>query len=292
MAWDTIPPELQSIICDYIFSETTSDKAIDILSRRVPADVAIRSVSKELLVASKFSYERASDDANIKRQAILHDITSSYKNIEPHVPLVTTNNLCLLAANLTSTTANAISCKHACAKQGCYMCSDPAHRRCFECGRNLAIALWCKMPTEARSTSGSPTTHAPPPLLQPAVNGGSPKPTDTGHLISRLGVKNYVPPRDQFGRTPWAFKWWMCQYFTQLAIELRCNIRRYAIKQYFRESSSAVMDEFRVVALERSDRRRMEKYKKIKRHIGAGHIEWRGEYERRARLEADEAGHF
>jgi hypothetical protein len=32
---------------------------------------------------------------------------------------------------------------HACAKDGCYMCDDKAHRQCFDCGRNVAVALWC-----------------------------------------------------------------------------------------------------------------------------------------------------
>ncbi|EME88147.1 uncharacterized protein MYCFIDRAFT_75981 [Pseudocercospora fijiensis CIRAD86] len=279
MALNAIPPEVQSIICDHLFADT-SDDALEILTRRVPAHVEIRTVCHELYEASKFSYKTAEEKAAMQRQNILNDMKSRYDSIAPRVPVVTTHNLCLLAASLNNN-----FCQHACAKQGCYMCKDPAHRRCFECGRNLAVALWCKMPKEARNPDDQNERPVPKLTDFKAKSSGNTITTPTGSLIA--GLQGWKPAGDQFGRMPWAFQWWSSHYLIQTAIDLRCNIRRFAVKRYRAGTSRDDLDEFSIADMEAGDRR-MTKYEGIRKHFGP--IPWRAEYERRGRIEAEENG--
>ncbi|KAF7196484.1 hypothetical protein HII31_02212 [Pseudocercospora fuligena] len=282
MALNAIPPELQSIICDYLF-EDTSDNALDTLTQRVPANIAIRAVCSELYEASKFSYRIAEGKAAIKRQSIMNDIKSQYASIQPRVPIVMTNNLCYLAASLNTPTHG--FCKHACAKQGCYMCSDPAHRRCFECGRNLTVALWCEMPKEAREPDDQNDRPVPQLIDFNTRSSGNTISTHIGNFIAKL--QGWKPAPNQFGRMPWAFKWWSSHQLMQTAIDLRCNIRKYAVKKYWTGPIRDEFDDFCIESIEASDRR-IAKYEGIRKHFGP--IPWQTEYEKRSRIQAEENG--
>ncbi|KXT07468.1 hypothetical protein AC578_526 [Pseudocercospora eumusae] len=278
MTLNSLPTELQSMICEHLF-EDTSDNALDILTQRVPANTTIRAVSRQLYLASKFSYHLAEKRAARNRQNIIEEIKSQYLSIQHRIPLVTTNNPALLAASLTHN-----FCKHPCAKQGCYMCSDPAHRHCFECGRNLTVALWCTMPKEARDPEDQKDRAVPQLIDFNTRSSGNTMPTYVGDFIAKL---QRWKPR---GRLPWAFIFWSSHYVVQTGIDVRCNIRKFAVKKYWRNASSGdeyEFDEFCIASIEAGDRR-MAKFERIRKHFGP--IPWQAEYERRARIQAEENG--
>ncbi|EME48456.1 hypothetical protein DOTSEDRAFT_29895 [Dothistroma septosporum NZE10] len=297
----SLPPELRDMIYDLVFTTSSPPQKSITLLNRVPGSLSLRLTNSFIAHESDRSYLKASTRYDTVRQDLISDTVTYYDRIATRVYIT---GIDPAQASITNHHNLALSlchpnprCKHACAKKGCYMCSDPKHQSCFDCGRNLAVALYCDIAAHK--------TEAPS-LILPGSNG----------LLTRYGIWiEHVPRRyeatrreettyamwwpDQespsglqqkmaevLERSPWAFEWWATAKHQQLFVDKRCEMRRNAVWTHFQNARVTKFEEQWILRLE-SMNSKWKMVQQLGRHFAVrGVLEWKEQYKRRAETQA------
>ncbi|CAK3900484.1 Hypothetical predicted protein [Lecanosticta acicola] len=279
----SLPGEMREMIYAFVFMDPyTQAGPMDSLVQRVPHSSSLRCVSRALHQDTARCYDNALKLYDGKRQGMVEGLVKYYEDNTPEMIAKVGVGKCI--ALLSEKTGDGKLCRHECARRkregemGCYMCEDPAHRECFECGRNLLIPFFCLTPT---------FNFPAPATIVPGTHGS--RQTITGLSIAsvpRSRVERLRPgsklamPTASF---PWY--WWQELAARHKAIDVRCCVRMDAIDQYYRtpQPKRSRFTEAVIRAMEKTDGKDMEFVGKVERKLcRSGKLRWEGEFERRA----------
>lgn len=260
-----LPAELRVEIYGHVFAES---RPIDLLLRKGPNN-ALRATCKFIYAESVNSYENATTRRPSYRADLVDDLITKYEEaVSPHRSIVFWPPICRAATLLRSINDH---CLHACAKDGCYMCDDKAHRQCFDCGRNVAVALWCyDNPDDT------------PALVRKGFGGK--ELTPLGQFIENCRPVAYRRIQNRVDQSK-VDRWWQRELDMQRAIDYRCDLRRRVVDEFWSRSDarSADFTADSIFAREETDAGMVE-YRRIVNMYGEeGFLDWEPEYERRVR---------
>jgi len=148
------------------------------------------------------------------------------------------------------------------------MCEDKAHRACFDCGRNVAVALWCY--DNPRDT---------PALVVRGHKGEKLTPLGEFVLANRPVAQRRMKNRVDQSKVD---RWWQRELDVQRAIEYRCELRRTTVEAYWASSSTLPFQSDVIAAMEEEDSGMVEYTRIARQHGEEGFLDWEPEYERRA----------
>lgn len=145
----SLPGEIREMIYDYVFMDPyTHAPKTDILLQRVLHSSPLRCVSKLLRADTAKCYAHAEKLYDERRKQMVQSLYEYYGENEEEIA---SKKGAWYVWRLGNAKHDFVKlCKHACAEEkkegevGCYMCSDPAHQKCFECGRNLFMQYFCE----------------------------------------------------------------------------------------------------------------------------------------------------
>jgi len=260
-----LPAELRVEIYDHVFAGT---QAIDLLLCRGPNN-ALRATCKFIHAESVNSYENASKRHPSYRADLVDNLITKYEEaVSPHRSIVFWPPICRAATLLRSINDH---CLHACAKDGCYMCDDKAHRNCFDCGRNVAVALWCY------------DNPGDTPALVWKGFGGK-KLTPLGQFIEDCRPVAYRRIQNRVDQSK-VDRWWQRELDMQRAIDYRCELRRTIVEEFWARSraQSADFTTDNITACEEKDAGMVDYKRIVSMHGEEGFLDWEPEYERRVR---------
>ncbi|KAF2172250.1 hypothetical protein M409DRAFT_17488 [Zasmidium cellare ATCC 36951] len=243
--FEGLPPEIREMIYEYAFTAFNADCTalpIDILTyrRAVPNSGSLRSTNKPIFNKSRRAYLKARADLAAERKQVLADMVRNWEVLlskrddlnRPH-DWKDFHQIDTLVKNLKS--GNSTCKNHKCAIDNCYMCENPEHQTCFDCGRNAATALYGYLlnhlcPHVYRKQA--------PELVIPNSDG---KISDhpLAKLIDSLPRKHtsrtVVHPTTGVNMSvqSWAFSYWYRQLHLQRGQDIRCCIRTRAHTRVF-----------------------------------------------------------
>ncbi|KAK4508089.1 hypothetical protein PRZ48_001827 [Zasmidium cellare] len=297
--FEGIPIEIREMIYEFAFTPNAkpkASKAIDILTYpREVSNSALRYTNKLIYDESRRAYRKALVPLIAERKQVLADLTKEWEtmlskrndvNPDRTHDYTTTHQLDTLIKNLK---APKHTCKnHTCARENCWMCSNPSHKACFDCGRNAATALYTHFHLSQapelviEHSDGKPSSHPLAKLLDSL-------PEDhTRRFVTHpfTGVKLRI--------TSWAFTFWQREFQRQRGRDVRCCIRARAVSNVFQLFGEVPLLPYDphtmalVASFEQSDPM-MKVYEKATKLFGKG-IPWSAEYERRVRVWFREGG--
>lgn len=292
----TIPPELRKMIYDLAFTSDPTTPKHAALAERVPAGLAIRLTSRFIANESQRCYLKAARHYDTVRATLIDDIVTHYEArtvkvhatgiFAPQYEAVSLHNVALSLCHPNP------RCKHACAERGCYMCPDPVHHNCFDCGRNVAVALYLKGPGQGLEA---------PLLTIPGSEGhGTRLGTWLEHFTGEIAIEvreettyaMYIPDaesctgfKQEMGKvtksSPWAFRWWYIEWHRQWFVDLRCEMRRRAVSSYYKHNRTLKFTEDWIMKLEKTQPK-WDSIQQLGKHFAVhGEIAWKAEYKKR-----------
>ncbi|KAF1823810.1 uncharacterized protein K489DRAFT_370122 [Dissoconium aciculare CBS 342.82] len=267
----TLPAELRLEIYDHVFAEA---RPFDLLSKKGPSN-ALRATCKLIYAETSRTHAKAASRHPTYRADLLDDLITEYEEaVSPHRSIVFWPPICRAATLLRSINDH---CLHACAKDGCYMCDDKAHRQCFDCGRNVAVALWCYDNPEDT------------PALVVKGHGGT-KLTELGQFIKDCRPLAYRRIQNRVDHSK-VDRWWQRELDMQVAIDYRCELRRATVEEFWAQAGAhaSYFTAANISAIE-DVRPGMEEYRQIvEQHCEDGFLDWEPEYERRVKQRQEQA---
>jgi len=259
-----LPAELRLAIYDQVFNHS---RTIDLLLRDAP-NTALRATCKFIYAESAASYNKAVRRYPDNRADLVEELITKYETTpasSPHRSIVFNPPISRAATLLRSVNSH---CLHACAKDGCFMCEDKAHKACFDCGRNVAVALWCY--DNPRDT---------PALVVRGHQGEKLTPLGEFVLANRPVAQRRIKNRVDQSKVD---RWWQRELDVQRAIEYRCELRRTTVEAYWAASTSLPFQADVIAAMEEQDGGMAEFNRVASLHGEEGFLDWEPEYERRA----------
>lgn len=211
----SMPTEIRLNIYEHVYY-SSSASVTELLSFRVPQG-QLRLVSRQVYVEGKLTFEHAAIHHDRRRQCVFR---SMYKCFDKEVQERSTITSGIIRPALTSailTPRRLTKSLH----RGKGLCGrlQLAHvpGKCFNCGKLLALALWCTL--YPRDT---------PTLVQPESSG---KPTGLGVYLATINFDQLAQGGDLDFK--WSMRWWYEAFKVQALIDLRCCIMRSAVESYY-----------------------------------------------------------
>jgi hypothetical protein len=266
-----LPAELRLEIYDRVFAET---RPIDLLSKKGPGN-ALLATCKQINAEAARRYEKTASRHATDRADLLDELITKYEEaVSPHFSVVFWPPICRAATLMRS--VNDL-CLHACAKDGCYMCDDKAHRQCFDCGRNVAIALWCYDNPEDT------------PALVVKGSGGT-KLTELGRFIKGCQPLAERRMRNRVDKSK-VDRWWQRELDMQVAVDYRCELRRVKVEEFWSRPIASATDftAANISAMEEADPGMEEYWRAVAKHGEEGFLDWEPEYERRVKQRQEQS---